>query len=241
MSSVLVTDQRGGVFQVEATFTYGECDRLPYNSLRKVKAKIEQVSHGGIRATALFNLRDSKDATHFVEMLDLFGEDGSFVHGSPAEPTRLQIQTPPKEDDEESARRAAAAKAAAVKSARPGSVPSSPERKARVEEDAEGLEIEAEEPGDLDVEEDEEVEVETGGWRSAGDRAVDDSVRADESRPETLKRVAAAAGDRYTLAMVRERMLRLLLRKHGDERKVLAFMKKNGWKDVAPEEVARLK
>lgn len=125
MSSVAVTDKRGGVFQVVMNFTYGECDRLPYNQLRKVKARIEQVPHGGIKGTAEFNIRNPEDAAHFVEVLDLFGTDGSFVHGSSADPEILTQETPPEDDDLSGIRGAAtgSAFAAGAESAGTGSSP----------------------------------------------------------------------------------------------------------------------
>ena len=95
MSSVIVSDRRGGVFRVQIRFTYGECDRLPYNQLRKINARIEAVQQSGVEATAEFNLRHPQEAKHFLEILDLFGEDGAFVHGSPAKPGDLARLAPP--------------------------------------------------------------------------------------------------------------------------------------------------
>lgn len=99
MSKVHVTDQRGGVFRMVIEFTYGECERLPYNAMRKIKARIDQVPNGGISATAEFSLRNPRDAANFVEALDLFGVDGSYVHGSPADATLLKQEEPPADDD----------------------------------------------------------------------------------------------------------------------------------------------
>ncbi|MCX7934384.1 MAG: hypothetical protein N3A66_03895, partial [Planctomycetota bacterium] len=109
MSSVIVTDRRGGVFQVVITFNYGECDRLPYNHLRRINARIEQIPKGGIKATAEFNVRNPKDAKKLIAVLDLFGEDGSFVHGSPADPSVLGRTEPPPDDEEEPPIRSATA------------------------------------------------------------------------------------------------------------------------------------
>ena len=95
MSNVIVSDRRGGVFRVQIRFTYGECDRLPFNHLRKINARIEPLPQSGVEATAEFNLRHPQEAKHFLEVLDLFGEDGAFVHGSPAKPGDLARLAPP--------------------------------------------------------------------------------------------------------------------------------------------------
>ena len=94
MSFVKVTDQSGGVYQATIEFTYGECERLPFNMLRRIGAKIDVVPEGGIRANANFNIRVPADSAAFLEILDLFGEDGSYVHGSAADPAAL-TQTAP--------------------------------------------------------------------------------------------------------------------------------------------------
>ena len=95
MSSVIVSDRRGGVFRIQIRFTYGECDRLPYNHLRKINARVEALPQSGVEATAEFNLRHPIEAAHFLEALDLFGEDGAFVHGSAAKPGDLARTAPP--------------------------------------------------------------------------------------------------------------------------------------------------
>ena len=100
MSKVIVHDKRGGQFHVEVHFTYGECDRLPFNALRKVKATLDQVPRGGIVAQAKFNLRNPNDSANFVEILDLFGESGTFVHGSASDPKDLARAESPDEGAE---------------------------------------------------------------------------------------------------------------------------------------------
>lgn len=95
MSNIKVTDRRGGVFQVVIEFTYGECERLPFNILRRVNARIDPVPNGGITATADFNIRNPRESAAFLEMLDLFGEGGTFVHGGPADPVALACLTSP--------------------------------------------------------------------------------------------------------------------------------------------------
>lgn len=106
MSNVKVTDQRGGVYQAIIEFTYGECERLPFNLLRRIDASVEIVPDGGVRAAANFNIRSSQDSAAFLEILDMFGEDGSYIHGSPADPAALAETVPPeatggqRDDDE---------------------------------------------------------------------------------------------------------------------------------------------
>ncbi len=95
MSSITIVDKRGGVYEADIEFTYGECERLPFNILRRIKAKIVTVPKGGVRATAIFNIRTPRDSAAFLEILDLFGEDGSYDHGSAANPTDLARVTPP--------------------------------------------------------------------------------------------------------------------------------------------------
>lgn len=95
MSCITIVDKRGGSYQALIEFTYGECERLPFNILRRIKAKIQTVPNGGIKATASFNIRTPHDSQTFLEVLDLFGEDGSFVHGSAADPAELARTAPP--------------------------------------------------------------------------------------------------------------------------------------------------
>jgi len=78
MSSVEISDCSQGLFRVAVTFAYDECDRLPFNALRKVRALIEPVARGGLRAICDFNLRRPEDAAAFVELLALFGEGGLY-------------------------------------------------------------------------------------------------------------------------------------------------------------------
>ncbi|MCL2000738.1 MAG: hypothetical protein FWG74_04820 [Planctomycetes bacterium] len=101
MSNIKVIDKRGGRYQAVIEFTYGECERLPFNILRGINAKIESIPDGGIRAVSEFNIRQRRDSFAFLEMLDLFGEDGSFVHGSAADPDALTRTAPPSEDDDD--------------------------------------------------------------------------------------------------------------------------------------------
>lgn len=89
MSKITVNDRRGGLYRTVIDFTYGECDRLPFNILRRINAKIELVPDGGITATSDFNIRNPKESAMFLETLDLFGENGSYVHGSPSDLTLL--------------------------------------------------------------------------------------------------------------------------------------------------------
>lgn len=109
MSNIKVSDKRGGNYQAVIEFTYGECERLPFNILRRIGAKIKIIPNGGILAMADFNIRSHAESTAFLEMLDLFGEDGSFPHGSAADPEALARPTPaegtataaePDEDDD---------------------------------------------------------------------------------------------------------------------------------------------
>ncbi len=101
MSNVKVTDKRGGKYQAIIEFSYGECERLPFNVLRRINARIEAIPDGGIRAVADFNIRARRDSNSFLEMLDLFGEDGSFAHGSAADPDALARTAPPGEDEDD--------------------------------------------------------------------------------------------------------------------------------------------
>ncbi|MDR1611652.1 MAG: hypothetical protein LBT97_02585 [Planctomycetota bacterium] len=95
MSKVEVKDQRSGSYRTVITFTYGECDRLPFNLLRRIGAQIETIPDGGILATADFNIRDPGQSQLFVETLDLFGENGSFAHGSASDPAMLSRTSAP--------------------------------------------------------------------------------------------------------------------------------------------------
>ncbi|MCC8179738.1 MAG: hypothetical protein LIP23_02335 [Planctomycetes bacterium] len=98
MSNIQVTDQRGGQYQAVIEFSYGECERLPFNILRRIGARIETIPDGGINATAEFNIRNPQESAEFLQILDLFGEDGAFIHGSPAEAEALARTSPPAED-----------------------------------------------------------------------------------------------------------------------------------------------
>ncbi|MDR1520999.1 MAG: hypothetical protein LBU23_12795 [Planctomycetota bacterium] len=89
MSNIKVVDRHGGKYQAIIDFTYGECERLPFNILRRVNARLAVIPGGGLRAAAEFNIRAPKDSAAFLEMLDLFGEEGSYAHGSAASPSAL--------------------------------------------------------------------------------------------------------------------------------------------------------
>ncbi len=256
MSNVAVTDKRGGVFEVVVTFVYGECDRLPYNALRKVNARIEQVQSGGIKATAEFNVRSEKEAANFVEVLDLFGEDGSFVHGSPAEPDVLTMETPPDEDEDSSGLPSATAGEMRGAASEDATAAPSPEGRKKASEPAPSSEARAEETGeegeadDLEVESEEDVVLEEGAdaepelevedSTAAGDMAVLDSLAAGEDRTQMLARVAEVAGDAYTVDQVQSRLAHLLYARHKDEKSVASLMREQGWKKVTPKDVAKV-
>ena len=95
MSNIRINDKKGGVYEAAIDFTYGECERLPFNILRRIRARLRVVPGGGLIATAAFNIRKPEESNAFLEMLDMFGEDGSFVHGSAADPAALTVTTPP--------------------------------------------------------------------------------------------------------------------------------------------------
>ncbi len=97
MSTIKVSDKSGGIYQAVIEFTYGECERLPFNILRRIGAKMKTVPGGGVIATAGFNIRSPGDSAAFLEMLDLFGENGTFTHGSAADPSTLSQVAPPAE------------------------------------------------------------------------------------------------------------------------------------------------
>ncbi len=95
MSAIRISDKKGGRYEAVIEFTYGECERLPFNILRRVHAKLRAVPNGGLVATASFNIRIQAESNAFLELLDLFGEDGSFRHGSAADPASLSLTVPP--------------------------------------------------------------------------------------------------------------------------------------------------
>ena len=103
MSGVTIIDRANGVFRVVASFVYAECDRLPFNALRKVNAHIESAARGGLRATAEFNLRRPDEATAFVEWLVLFGDGGLLRQSASAGEDPSAAAGPPSagEDDGE--------------------------------------------------------------------------------------------------------------------------------------------
>ncbi len=231
MSTIQVSDRRGGVYEVVVTFSYGECARLPFNNLRKINARIDQIRNGGLKATAQFNLRNTKEAANFIEALDLFGEDGSFVHGSPADPEDLK-QERAEDDDESELPRTAVVNAQTASSA----VPSSPVAKStpasksiQDQEEAEDLEID--EGFGLVANED---------WKERAEEAVLASLGEHENKEETLNRITKVAGDRYTEIMAREKMIALLWDKFQDEAYVAAFLKRRDWADVTEDEVRQV-
>ena len=230
MSTIQVSDRRGGVYEVVVTFSYGECARLPFNSLRKINARIDQIRNGGLKATAQFNLRNTKEAANFIETLDMFGEDGSFVHGSPADPKDLKQER--SEDEEESELPRAAVVSAQVSST---AVPSSsatnnlPNTASDEQEEAEDLEID--EGFGLIANE---------NWKEQAEEAVLSSLSEHENKDETLSRIKKVAGDRYTEEMAREKMISLLWDKFQDEAYVAAFLKRRDWEDVSEDEVRQV-
>ncbi len=244
MSNVAITDRKGGVFQVVMTFTYGECERLPYNQLRKVGARIEQVPNGGIKATAEFNVRDAKSAGRLIDTLALFGEDGSYQHGSGVDGKQLGKATPEEEDvpgrggaAAGSARRPVSGTAAAVPSPESGSAAAKPGKEA-----GEDLEVEEEEPALEEVEGETGLEVEElPVWRVKGADAVRTSFALNEPRPKTLKRVETAAGVKFDEALTRRCLLAILAEKYRDPAFVLTEMNRRGWKELSAEEIAALK
>lgn len=247
MSMIQVTDRRGGVYEVVITFSYGECARLPFNSLRKVNARIDQIRNGGLKATAQFNLRNSLEATNFVEILDLFGEDGSFVHGSPADPEELKKDVP--QEDEEPG-----ISPATVVKMRPEEpvVPSPRQEKVagqggRVAENAGSAARKPEKPVAAAQVEADDLEIDEGfglvgeeDWQKKADEAVALSLAEHENRAETMSRVAKVAGTRYTEEMARKKMIELLWEKFQDEAYVAAFLKRRDWENVTEDEVRRI-
>jgi hypothetical protein len=95
MSNIRVSDKKGGVYEAAIDFSYGECERLPFNILRRIRARLRAVPSGGLVATATFNIRNPDESNAFLEMLDLFGEDGSYKHGSSADAGSLTLLAPP--------------------------------------------------------------------------------------------------------------------------------------------------
>lgn len=97
MSSIKITDNGGGRYEALIEFTYGECERLPFNILRRIHARLKTIPGGGLQAFSEFNIRVPNESSAFLEMLDMFGDDGSFPHGSAADPSALALTAPPKE------------------------------------------------------------------------------------------------------------------------------------------------
>ncbi len=96
MSSIKITDKGGGKYEAVIEFSYGECERLPFNILRRIHARLKTVPGAGLLATADFNIRIPGESGAFLEMLDLFGAAGSFPHGSAADPDALTLGSAPK-------------------------------------------------------------------------------------------------------------------------------------------------
>ncbi len=242
MSTVNVTDRRGGVYEVVITYSYGECARLPFNSLRKVNARIDQIRDGGLKATAQFNLRNSVEAANFVEVLYLFGEDGAFVHGSPADPEELKRDAP----DEDAEPGISAATIMKTRPEEPAA--SSPKQDAGQGSPATAAKapLKAAKPAKTQ-EEAEDLEIDDGfgiigdeNWEARADEAVALSLAEHENKAETMSRVAKVAGDRYTEEMARKRMIALLWEKFQDEAYVAAFLKRRDWENVTEDEVRRV-
>lgn len=99
MSSIKLSDQGGGKYRLAIEFTYGECERLPFNILRRIHARLKTLPGAGLVATADFNIRVPIESNAFLEMLDLFGDDGSFPHGSAADTAMLSMDSAPKEQE----------------------------------------------------------------------------------------------------------------------------------------------
>ncbi len=230
MSTVQVSDRRGGVYEVVVTFSYGECARLPFNSLRKINARIDQIRNGGLKATAQFNLRNNKEAANFIEALDLFGEDGSFVHGSPADPEDLK-QERSEDDDESELPRATVVSAQMSPSAAPSSTTTSALKNSSAPNQEEAEDLEIDEGFGIIANE---------NWKEQAEEAVLSSLSEHENKSETLDRITKVAGDRYTEEMAREKMISLLWDKFQDEAYVAAFLKRRDWEDVTEEEVRQV-
>lgn len=98
MSNIKITDKGGGKYEALIEFTYGECERLPFNILRRIHARLKTVPGGGLQAASDFNIRVPNESAAFLEMLDMFGDEGSFPHGSAADPSALALTAAPKEN-----------------------------------------------------------------------------------------------------------------------------------------------
>lgn len=247
MSMIQVTDRRGGVYEVVVTFSYGECARLPFNSLRKVNARIDQIRNGGLKATAQFNLRNSIEAAHFVEMLDMFGEDGSFVHGSPADPEELKKDVPEDDEDESGIRPATVIRTQPEEHAVPS--PSTNEEPVQGSQSSSASQPEpeqittdeqpAEEAEDLEIDESFGV-VADENWQEKAEEAIAISLAEHENKAETMNRLRKVSGERYSEDMAREKMIALLWEKFQDEAYVAAFLKRRDWNNVSEDEVRRI-
>lgn len=97
MSTIKISDKGGGRYEAIIEFTYGECERLPFNILRRIHAHLRTIPGSGLIATAEFNIRIPVESNAFLEMLEMFGEDGSFPHGSAADAGALALTAPPQE------------------------------------------------------------------------------------------------------------------------------------------------
>jgi hypothetical protein len=97
MSSIKVNDKGGGKYEAAIEFSYGECERLPFNILRRIHARLKTVPGGGLLAMADFNIRIPGESGAFLEMLDLFGCEGSFPHGSAADPAAFALDCAPRD------------------------------------------------------------------------------------------------------------------------------------------------
>lgn len=98
MSAIKINDKGGGIYEAVIEFTYGECERLPFNILRRIHARLKTIPGGGLQALSEFNIRVPNESNAFLEMLDMFGDDGSFPHGSAADASALALTAPPQEN-----------------------------------------------------------------------------------------------------------------------------------------------
>lgn len=241
MSKVAITDKRGGTFEIVITFTYGECTRLPFNELRRISADLKQIPNGGVKAVTAFNLRNPEEARSFVRTLDLFGEDGSFVHGSPADPRELCKALP--EDGSAAAQAApvspAPAPHAPAAAPRPRPVAPAPAQPAPAPrpavQEAEDLEMESDEADDLEMERSAAPAPAPATPGKEIAKTIAESLAANENRAETLKRTA-----NLPEADVRAEMIRQLFGRYKDEAFVAASLRRRDWSDITREEVTRV-
>jgi hypothetical protein len=199
VSTVQVQDQGKETFSVVIRFSYEECDRLPYNALRGMRATIRDIPEGGVEAQATFRLEKKEEAALFLGTLRHFCADGPFARGAPTQYAALAGED--------------------------GSSRAAPKAEARVE---------VVETADTPPPSDE------APWMAKGDRVVDESLAANEDRPQTLARLEQQADKRYSKEMARRRVIQVLHAKFGDAEYVASVLKRRGWGEIAPKEVASL-